>query len=99
MRSTERTLFIIALAASLSFSLGLLFADLTHAKADIVSVPRLEIIDSQGRPRIVMTTDSESTAKLEFVGPNQKTDSLIEQFRNGAMNLSFAGNQGDLRFI
>jgi len=91
MRSTERLILLVALAASCSFSLGLLLSDRIQAQTNTVSVPRLEIVDSSGRPRIVMTTDSDGTAKLEFVLPGQNTESVIEQFRNGAMDLRFAG--------
>lgn len=91
MRSTERLILLIALAGSCSFSLGLLFSDRMHAQTNTVSVPRLEIVDSSGRPRIVMTTDSEGTAKIEFTLPDHDAESVIEQFRNGAMDLRFAG--------
>ena len=91
MKNTERVILVTALASSLSFSLGLLFSDHTHAKADALSVPKLEITDTHGQPRIVLTTDDEGTAKIEFLAPDAKSRSVIQQFRNGSMSLTFAG--------
>lgn len=92
MKNTERVILLTALASSLSFSLGLLFSEHTQAKTDALSVPKLEITDAHGRPRMVLTTDDAGTAKIEFVDPEAKSRSLIQQFRNGAMSLTFAGN-------
>jgi hypothetical protein len=91
MKNIERVILLTALASSLSFSLGLLFSEHTQAKSDALSVPKLEITDAHGRPRMVFTTDDEGTAKIEFVDPEAKSRSLIQQFRNGSMSLTFAG--------
>jgi hypothetical protein len=76
---------------SCGLSVGLLFSDRIQAQTTAMTVPRLEIVDSAGRPRIVMTTDSDGTARIEFRLPDRKAESVIEQFRNGAMDLRFAG--------
>jgi hypothetical protein len=91
MKSIERIIFTTALVSSISFSLGLLFSDHIQAKAEVLSVPKLEITDAHGRPRIVFATDDEGTAKIEFINPEAKSRSLIQQFKNGSMSLTFAG--------
>src|SRR4051794_24985459 len=94
MRFTERLVLLFALAVSCSFSLGLLFSEHIQAEANTVSAFRLEIVNSSGRPRIAMMTDSQGTAKITFIDPDHKAESVLEQFRDGAINLSFAGKGG-----
>jgi|SRR5579875_1494919 len=91
MKTTERIVLLTALTSSLSFSLGLLFSEHTKANTDPLSVPRLEITDAHGRPRMILATDADGTAKIEFVDSDAKSRSSLQQFRNGSMSLTFAG--------
>jgi hypothetical protein len=92
MRNIERIFLITALASSLGFSLGLLFSDHAKANTNTLSASRLEITDAHGRPRIVLATGEDGTAKIEFVDAGGKSRSFIQQFRNGSMSLTFAGS-------
>jgi hypothetical protein len=91
MKLSERVILLVALATSCSFSIGLLVSKSIVAQGKTISISRLEIIDAAGRPRIVMTTDADGGAKLQFIQPDRKTQSIIQQFRDGSMTLSFAG--------
>lgn len=90
MRFNERILWIVTVAVFGGVCLGFVLAGPATAKDDALSVRRLQITDQAGRPRIICTTDSEGTAKLTFVGPDEAT-SVIEQFSDGNMRLEFSG--------
>lgn len=90
MKSTERILWIAAVAAVFGTLLGFAISRGVQAKDEVVSAQRIQIVDQAGRPRIILATDAEGTAKVTFVSPEGKLNSLIEQFRDGAMSLQFA---------
>lgn len=91
MKLIERTLWIGAVAVITGGWLGYITSKDVQAKGGTFSVQRLQIVDRMGHTRITLATDSEGTAKITFLSPDRKTNSVIEQFRDGNIRLQFAG--------
>ncbi len=94
MHVSERFFWILLFGA---FALGATISRDSHNSTmvpDVVRARRVEITDDSGVVRIVMATKPYGTAQILFRSPDERADSRIEQFRNGAVSLELAGPEG-----
>src|SRR4051794_19072320 len=84
---------LLALSA---LAIGLLLAGFTLAQThtnreSVISVRSLQIVDSSGRPRIVLGTDQQGIASITFTAQGGGPSSVIKQFPSGSMRIELAG--------
>lgn len=77
-------------------AIGLLLAGFSLAQThtdreSVISVRSLQIVDSSGRPRIIMGTDQQGVASVTFTAQAGVPSSVIKQFPSGSMRIEFAG--------
>jgi len=79
-----------------ALAIGLLLASFTLAQThtereSVISVRSLQIVDSSGRPRIILGTDQQGAASVTFTAEGGGPLSVIKQFPSGAMRIELAG--------
>ncbi len=89
MKALERFAYI-ALIGSLAVALRSVASHKSAAGTEAI-FRRLEIQDSSGHTRIVLSTDSAGTAQMQLTDITGKKNSVIEQDRDGSTTLRFAG--------